>query len=158
MSRKGGKFNERYNELTHTVVKIKKNGNCVIKSNKSGDILATPCPLKHLKKFFKWPFDGESDDSMEDRMATRPVQETDVRQPEKQFKLENTRAVDRLTASLTDSVSISTVTNENKVTKKLDFSDVEAPTCSPTVSTGDSTADNASHSEVCGRFPGYIYM
>ena len=71
LSRKGGKFSERYNESTYTVVKIKKNGNCVIKSNKSGDILATPCPLKHLKKFFKWPFDGESDDSMEDRMATK---------------------------------------------------------------------------------------
>ena len=156
MSRKGGKFNERYKELTYTIVKIKKNGNCVIKSNKTGDILATPCPLQHLKKFFKWPLDGESDDSMEDRMATR--QEMDVRQPEKWFKLENTRVVDRLTASLTDSVSIGTVTNENKVTKKLDFSDAEASTCSLTVSTGDSTADNASHSEVCGRFPGYIYM
>ena len=53
ISRKGRKLHDRYNTLTYTVIKIMQNGNAVLHSNKSNDILMTPCPLKHLKKYVK---------------------------------------------------------------------------------------------------------
>ena len=53
LSRKGGKLNTRFFQSTYTVVDIMKNGNCVLMSNKMNDILATPCPMKHVKKYLQ---------------------------------------------------------------------------------------------------------
>ena len=53
MSCKGGKLHDRYNASTYTVVKVMQNGNTLLHSNKSNEVLATPCPLKHLKKYVK---------------------------------------------------------------------------------------------------------
>ena len=53
LSRKGGKLNTRFFESTYTVVDIMKNGNCVLMSNKMNDILSTPCPMKHIKKYLQ---------------------------------------------------------------------------------------------------------
>ena len=53
ISRKGGKLHDRYNASTYTVVKVMQNGNALLRSNKSNEVLATPCPLKHLKKYVK---------------------------------------------------------------------------------------------------------
>ena len=58
ISRKGGKLHDRYNTLTYTVIKIMQNGNAVLHSNKSNDILTTPCPLKHLKKYVKREYES----------------------------------------------------------------------------------------------------
>ena len=38
---------------TYTVIKIMQNGNAILHSNKSNEVLTTPCPLKHLKKYVK---------------------------------------------------------------------------------------------------------
>ena len=35
------------------MIKIMQNGNTLLHSNKSNDVLTTPCPLKHLKKYVK---------------------------------------------------------------------------------------------------------
>ena len=156
LSRKGGKFNESYNESTYTVVEIKKNGNCVIKSNKSGDILATPCPLKHLKKFFKQPFGDESDDSMEDSTASgledsaasSPVVDLTIRPPDKWLKSDDTKPVNSPLTNTDHNPSISTVTNENKTKKKLDFSDGTTLTSSLSVSTADGTAGNTAAANI----------
>ena len=51
ISRKGGKLHDRYNSSTYTVINIMPNGNATLQSNKSKEILSTPCPLKHLKKY-----------------------------------------------------------------------------------------------------------
>ena len=53
ISCKGGKLHDRYNASTYTVVKVMQNGNALLHSNKSNEVLATPCPLKHLKKYVK---------------------------------------------------------------------------------------------------------
>ena len=53
LSRKGGKLNTRFFESTYTVVDIMKNGNCVLMPNKTNDILSTPCPMKHIKKYLQ---------------------------------------------------------------------------------------------------------
>ena len=53
ISCKGGKLHDRYNASTYTVVKVMQNGNALLCSNKSNEVLATPCPLKHLKKYVK---------------------------------------------------------------------------------------------------------
>ena len=43
----------------HTLfIKIMQNGNAVLCSNKSNDILITPCPLKHLKKYVKREYES----------------------------------------------------------------------------------------------------
>ena len=46
-------MHDRYNASTYTVVKVMQNGNALLCSNKSNEVLATPCPLKHLKKYVK---------------------------------------------------------------------------------------------------------
>ena len=46
-------MHDRYNASTYTVVKVMQNGNTLLCSNKSNEVLATPCPLKHLKKYVK---------------------------------------------------------------------------------------------------------
>ena len=51
ISRKGGKLHDRYNYSTYTVINIRPNGNATLQSNKSKEILSTPCPVKHLKKY-----------------------------------------------------------------------------------------------------------
>ena len=53
ISCKGGKLHDRYNVATYTVIKIMQNGNALLHSNKSNEVLTTPCPLKHLKKYVK---------------------------------------------------------------------------------------------------------
>ena len=53
LSRKGGKLNPKFFDSTYTVVDIMQNGNCVLMSNKTKDILSTPCPMKHIKKYLK---------------------------------------------------------------------------------------------------------
>ena len=53
ISCKGGKLHDRYNASTYTVVKVMQNGNALLHSNKPNEVLATPCPLKHLKKYVK---------------------------------------------------------------------------------------------------------
>ena len=42
-------MHDRYNASTYTVVKVMQNGNALLCSNKSNEVLATPCPVKHLK-------------------------------------------------------------------------------------------------------------
>ena len=80
---------------------IKRNVNCIIKSNKSGDKLETPCPLNHLKKYFKRQFREEDDESMGDSTAIRPEDDTDVRQPDKTFKSNEKDPINSLTISVT---------------------------------------------------------
>ena len=46
-------MHDRYNASIYTVVKVMQNGNALLHSNKSNEVLATPCPLKHLKKYVK---------------------------------------------------------------------------------------------------------
>ena len=41
------------NTLTYTVIKIMQNGNAVLHSNKSNEVLITPCPLKHLRSMLR---------------------------------------------------------------------------------------------------------
>ena len=53
LSRKGGKLNPKFFDSTYTVVDIMQNGNCVLMSKKTKDILSTPCPMKHIKKYLK---------------------------------------------------------------------------------------------------------
>ena len=53
ISCKGGKLHNRYNASTYTVVKVMQNRNALLHSNKSNEVLATPCPLKHIKKYVK---------------------------------------------------------------------------------------------------------
>ena len=53
ISHKGGKLHDRYNTSTYTVIKIMQSGNAILCSNKSNEVLTTPCPLKHLKKYVK---------------------------------------------------------------------------------------------------------
>ena len=53
LSRKGDKMNTRFFELTYTVVDIMNNGNCVLMSNKTNDVLSTSWPMKHIKNYLQ---------------------------------------------------------------------------------------------------------
>ena len=61
LCRKGGKLNTRFFDSTSTVMDIMDNGNCVLMSNKTNEILSTPCPMKHIKKYIQQDIDGEMD-------------------------------------------------------------------------------------------------
>ena len=61
LSRKGGKLNTKFFESTYTVLDIMNNGNYVLMSNKMNEILSTPCPMKHIKKYIQQDIDEELD-------------------------------------------------------------------------------------------------
>ena len=46
-------MHDRYSASTYTVVKVMQNGNSLLHSNKSNEVLATPCPLQALKEVCK---------------------------------------------------------------------------------------------------------
>ena len=50
-TRKGGKFASQYNESTYTVVDIHPNANLILKNTDTNEILRTPLPNSHVKKY-----------------------------------------------------------------------------------------------------------
>ena len=64
-SRKGGKLTSRYNEATYTVVDIHPNANLVLKNTDTNEVLKTPVPLLHVKKYLKRKLQDEFQDSKE---------------------------------------------------------------------------------------------
>ena len=78
LSRKGGKFNTRFFESRYTVVDIINNGNCVLMSNKTNNILSTPCPMKHIKKYLQQNIDEELYvvNNLVDNRVSRPTSST----------------------------------------------------------------------------------
>ena len=51
-------MNTRFFDSTYTIMD---NGNCVLMSNKTNEILSTPCPMKHIKKYIQQDIDKEMD-------------------------------------------------------------------------------------------------
>ena len=62
-SRKGGKLTSRYNEATYTVVDIHPNANLGLKNTDTNEILKTPVPPSHVKKYLKRKLQDEFEDS-----------------------------------------------------------------------------------------------
>ena len=81
LSRKDGKLHNRYNTSTYTVIKIMQNGNAVLCSNKSNDILTRPYPLKYLKKFVKREYK-----SLTTKLTNSMTPVTDARMEPRQSK------------------------------------------------------------------------
>ena len=52
-SREGGKLTSRYNEATYTVVDIHPSAILVLKNTDTNEILKTPVPPSHVKKYLK---------------------------------------------------------------------------------------------------------
>ena len=52
-SRKGGKLASQYFESTYTVVDIHPNANLILKNTDTNEILKTPVPPSHVKKYLK---------------------------------------------------------------------------------------------------------
>ena len=64
-SRKGGKLASRYFESTYTVVNIHPNANLVLKNMDTNEILKTPVPLSHVKKYLKRKLQDEFEDMLD---------------------------------------------------------------------------------------------
>ena len=85
---------------------------------------------------------------LEDSAASRLVVDLTTRPPDKQLKSDDTKLVNSPITSMDHNPSIGTVTNENKMKKKLDFSDGTIPTSSPSVSTADGTVENTAAANI----------
>ena len=64
-SRKGGKLASRYFESTYTVVDIHPNANLILKNTDTNEILKTPVPLSHVKKYLKRKLQDEFEDTQD---------------------------------------------------------------------------------------------
>ena len=61
-SRKDGKLASRYFESTYTVVDINPNANLILKNTDTNEILKTPVPLSHVKKYLRRKLQDEFKD------------------------------------------------------------------------------------------------
>ena len=64
-SRKGGKLASRYFESTFTVVDIHPNANLILKNTDTNEILKTPVPPSHIKKYLKRKLQDEFEDTQD---------------------------------------------------------------------------------------------
>ena len=64
-SRKGGKLASRYFESTYRVVNIHPNANLILKNTDTNEILKTPVPLSHIKKYLKRKLQDEFKDTQD---------------------------------------------------------------------------------------------
>ena len=64
-TRKGGKLASRYFESTYTVVNIHPNANLILKNTDTNEILKTPVPLSHIKKYLKRKLQDEFEDTQD---------------------------------------------------------------------------------------------
>ena len=62
-TRKGGKLASRYFESTYTVVDIHPNANLILKNTDTNEILKTPVPPSHIKKYLKRKLQDEFEDT-----------------------------------------------------------------------------------------------
>ena len=64
-TRKGGKLASRYFESTYTVVNIHSNANLILKNMDTNEILKTPVPPSHIKKYLKRKLQDEFMDTQD---------------------------------------------------------------------------------------------
>ena len=83
------------------------NGNALLCSNKSNDILMTPCPLKHLKKYVKREYK-----SLTTRLTKSMTPVTDARMEPIQSRKRLCFEIDPTTSTTSNSTLAVTETNE----------------------------------------------
>ena len=64
-SRKGGQLASRYFESTYTVVGIHPNANLILKNMDTSEILKTPVPPSHVKKYLKRKLQDKFEDEQD---------------------------------------------------------------------------------------------
>ena len=64
-SRKGGKLASQYFESTNTVVDIHPNANLILKNTNTNEILKTPVPPSHVKKYLKRKLQDNFEDTQD---------------------------------------------------------------------------------------------
>ena len=71
-SRKDGKLSSSYNESTYTVVNIHHDANLILKNTNTNEILKTPGPQSHVKKYLKRKMEEKKQDMQDVEVDMKP--------------------------------------------------------------------------------------